>query len=106
MPEFSLSPVARQEVTDIWEYIAQDNPEAADKWIEAAFAAFRKLAQMPEMGKARDYENPKLHGLRYWVIPEFPRYLIFYFPTEQGVEISRVLHGARNIESLLGGESG
>ncbi len=69
--------------------------------IEAAFSAFRKLAEMPEMGRERDFRNPELQGQRYPTIPEFPNYLIFYFPTGSGIEISRVLHGARDLEDLM-----
>lgn len=40
-------------------------------------------------------------GLRRWPIPGFRNYLIFYRPMENGVEIVRVLHGARDIAAAL-----
>ena len=36
-------------------------------------------------------------------IAGFDNYLIFYRPTERGVEIIRVIHGSRDIEDLFGG---
>ena len=103
MAEFQLSHTAQQQLNEIWDYIAQDNPNAARAVIEAAFSAFRKLAEMPEMGRERDFGNPELQGQRYSTIFEFPNYLIFYFPTGSGIDVSRVLHGARDLEELMEG---
>jgi len=40
-------------------------------------------------------------GLRRWPVPGFRNYLIFYRPTETGVNIVRVLHGSRDITAAL-----
>jgi len=41
-------------------------------------------------------------GLRAWPIDGFRNHLVFYRPTDEGVDIVRVLHGARDIEALFG----
>ena len=53
------------------------------------------LAQSPFIGKARDELGPKIRS--------FPigNYVLFYQPIEDGIEIIRVLHGARDIEALF-----
>lgn len=56
---------------------------------------FRKLAAMPGIGRNR----PELgEGIR-----SFPsgNYVIFYRTVEGGIEIMRVLHGARDIEKIF-----
>ena len=54
-----------------------------------------KLARMPGMGPARDEIKP---GLR-----SFPlgNYLIFYRKIDDGIELARVIHGARKFEELF-----
>jgi toxin ParE1/3/4 len=95
MKQFRVSPAARTDLDDIWFYIAQDNVEAADKLIDAIVARFPKLAAMPQLGRRREELSPRLRS--------FPvgRYVIFYRPLENGIEIARVLHGARDLPPLF-----
>lgn len=102
MPKAVVSLPARQDLLDIWEFIAGDNIDAADRVQDAAFRAFERLASMPELGTRRKLANPRLKSVRCWPVPGFHQYLIFYRPVDQqGVEIVRVLHGARNIAAIL-----
>lgn len=102
MPKAIISPFARQDLLDIWEFIAHNNIDAADRLREAAFRAFERLAGMPEIGTLRHFNNPVLADLRFWPILSFRRYLIFYRPTPGGVEIVRVLHSARDMTTIFG----
>jgi toxin ParE1/3/4 len=43
----------------------------------------------------------RLSTLRQWPIRGFENYLIFYLPTEAGIDVLRVLHGARDIDRIL-----
>jgi toxin ParE1/3/4 len=90
-----VSDAARSDLAGIWLYIAGDNPEAADKFIRALVSRFPMLASMPEIGRKREELSPRLRS--------FPvgRYIIFYRPMENGVEISRVLHGAMDFPPLF-----
>lgn len=81
MPEATISPLARQDLLDIWEFIARDNIDAADRLHEAAFRSFERLVGMPEIGTLRQFNNPVLGDLRFWPVPGFRRYLIFYRST-------------------------
>jgi toxin ParE1/3/4 len=54
------------------------------------------------MGSARRFRREALKGLRLWRVPHFASYLIIYRPINRGIEVLRVLHGARHIEQLLG----
>jgi toxin ParE1/3/4 len=46
--------------------------------------------------------NESIPALRVWPIDGFRNHLIFFHPTNDGVEIVRVLHGARDLEALFG----
>ena len=94
-------PQAAADLIDIASYIAEDNPDAAERFLDAAEAAFDLLASMPSMGRAVTFQSPATQGIRVWRIQGFERYLIFYRAVEGGIEIVRVLHGARDIEGLF-----
>ena len=89
-------PLAKSDLIDIWLYIAQDNFEAADRFIDQIEKKFLILASSPEAGVRRDKLVP---GLRSFPMGD---YLIFYKPTEVGIVIVRVLSGYRDIEKLFG----
>lgn len=102
----ALRPQADRDINNHFEYIANDNLEAAIRFYEAAFRAFDVLLTNPQIGPARDFENPALKDIRIWLVKEFEKYLIFYRATDELVEILRVLHASRNIDGILrGGES-
>ena len=95
MSQFRVSDVARSDLDEIWFYIARDNPDAADKLIRSIVSRFQTLASMPRMGPEREGLSPRLRSL------PIGRYVIFYRPMEDGVEIARVLHGARDLPPLF-----
>ena len=101
MAKLILSEQAVTDVDVIHAYICADIPEAADRVEEAIFDGFDLLVRNPALGRMRQFRHHK--NIRCWVVTEFPNYLIFYraFLDEQGVEIIRVLHAARNLEFLF-----
>lgn len=99
MSSYSLAPQVPSDLADIWQYIAQDNPDAADRVLDALSAAFTKLAEMPGMGHRR----PGLGDdrLRFW--PVFT-YLIVYRAETNPLEVVRVVSGYRDLAPLLLGQ--
>jgi toxin ParE1/3/4 len=95
MNQYRVSAEARSDLDEIWLYIAQDNPDAADKYIHAIVSRFATLASMPQMGREREALSARLRS--------FPigRYIIFYRLMENGIEIARVLHGVRDLPPLF-----
>jgi toxin ParE1/3/4 len=95
MSQYRVSDEARADLDEIWLYIAQDDPDTADKFIRAIVSRFPKFATMPYLGRSREELSPRLRS--------FPirRYVIFYRPTEKGVEIVRVLDGTRDLPPLF-----
>jgi toxin ParE1/3/4 len=99
---YHVRPRARYDIAEIAHYIAVDNLEISDRFIDAVYQAFEQLARMPNIGSARRFRRVALRGLRLWRVPHFEKYLIVYQPRQDGMEVVRVLHAARNIERLLG----
>jgi plasmid stabilization system protein ParE len=97
MKRFILTPRARQDVNDIWDYIANDNIEAADRVIDALDNAMIKLAKNPGMGHRRDELTDKRH--RFLLVYS---YLIVYRHETKPLQIIRILHAARDVQSILG----
>src|SRR5436190_882799 len=91
---------ARFDVIEIAYYIAEDSLDAADRFVDAIDAAYKRLADLPGIGTTRAYGNPKLAGLRMWRVPGFKTYLIFYRATDSELHVIRVLHGRRDIARL------
>ena len=94
-----------RDLADIAVYLAEESgsDDLAFRFLDAVEASFDRLIATPAMGVARKYRDPELEGVRMWRIAGFDNYLIFYRPTERGVEIIRVIHGSRDIEHLFGG---
>ncbi len=90
MPRVLKRPQAEIDLVDIWLYIAADSVENADRFLEKIEKQCNTLASQPQMGRSRDDLAPSLQS--------FPigNYLVFYQPIEDGIEIIRVLHGARD----------
>ena len=76
MPRFILSEFVEPELSAIWDYIAIDNLDAADRFLEAAYGTFQELARMPGMGRTRIFPQARLHNLRSFRIQGFENYLI------------------------------
>ena len=86
-------------------YIAEDNLDAAERFLVTAEETFQLLGRMPGIGKLCRFSNPQLSGIRQYPIKGFKNYLIFYRATDSEVEVLRVLHGARDLEAILDEDS-
>jgi plasmid stabilization system protein ParE len=97
MKGFILTPRAKQDLNEIWDYIADDDIEAADRVLDALEAAIGKLARSPGIGHWREDLTDKRH--RFFLVYS---YLIIYRHETKPLQIIRVLHAARNVQSILG----
>jgi toxin ParE1/3/4 len=80
----------------IWDYIARDSPAAADRMLDELTERFALLLKSPEIGEPQ----PKLADGSYRRVT-CRSYVIYYRPLDDGIVLVRVLHGARDHESLL-----
>ena len=81
---------AEDDLDEIIDYIASDNPKAALKLYETFLKQFEYLSLFPEVGRLRKEFSPIVRSL------PVGNYIIF-FRESSPVEIIRVLHGARDI---------
>jgi antitoxin ParD1/3/4/toxin ParE1/3/4 len=88
---FRLHPEAAQDITDIWEYIAGDSPQAARRVREDILEAIRNLVPFPQRGHRRpDLANRPLRFIRV------RDYLIACAPNEKPLWVIAVMHGHRS----------
>ncbi|HWA99827.1 MAG TPA: type II toxin-antitoxin system RelE/ParE family toxin [Pirellulales bacterium] len=89
---------AREDIKSIWRWIAQSNLSAADRVYDDIWQTARLIATQPEMGEPR----PELMvNLRSFSVGS---YVLYYRPRRDGIEVVRILHGARDVDSAFGGK--
>lgn len=97
-----LRPRADLDIDHQFEYLAVEAGLAtARRFLGALRGTFESLQENPELGSERTFTARRLAGLRAWPVKGFRRHLIFYIPSAEAIEIVRVLHGARDLLSLL-----
>lgn len=95
MPQALRAPLTEQDLDEIWDFVAHDGIAAADRLIDSIVGKCHLLARNPEMGQAR----PELAtALRSFSVGS---YVIFFRPIEDGMEVARVIHGARDVDALF-----
>ena len=98
MVAVTFSPKSRQDLLDIGDYIAKDSRANARRFVGKLMGQCRRIGTAPLGYAAREDLAP---GLR---IAALARYVVFFRVMDGAVRIERVLHGARNLPTVL--ESG
>ena len=86
-----ISPMAERDLEQILEFISEDKPLAALKFITRLRGAIDGLAQTPDIGRERPELGPRVRSL------PFKKYVIFYRASNKEVTIARVLQGALDL---------
>jgi toxin ParE1/3/4 len=93
---------SRQDLIEIFRYLARDASfTTARRFLAEAEAAFGRLAEMPGIGTRYEPESLSFPEIRFFPITRFKKYVVFYTPITGGIDIIRILHGARDIQSIL-----
>ncbi len=94
-----LTPRARNDLIAATHWIGEDNPAAAQGLRRAVAAAADRISAHPEIGLLRpEYAD---EPVRFFVLTGYP-YILVYYASSLPPRIERVLHGARDIPSVLG----
>lgn len=96
MKRVVFSPLAESDLHGILDHIVRDKPRAAVRFVATLREKCRLLADNPELGQRR----PGFRSGEYRTF-SVGNYVIFYRPTDRGVEIARVVSGFRDIETLM-----
>ena len=84
------SKIALEDLQNIHEFITQDDPSQADKFIDALIGSAQQLELFPLSGRSvPEYDHPAIREIIY------SSYRIIYRIDDDRVEIVTVLHGAR-----------
>ena len=101
MLELFIAPAARADLLGIWDSIAADNPDAADRFLIAAELTTTQLLRHPGLGRERRFARFQGVTLRSWKVKGFRNHLVFYYATHDCLSVVRVVHGARDLEALF-----
>ena len=91
-----FSPKAERDLDEHCGYITADNPEAAKRVRQVILNTAVLLAQHPELGRSIRKAAPRHAQIRWFVVPKFRNYLIFYQPYQETIVVVRVLHAAQD----------
>jgi toxin ParE1/3/4 len=94
MARLVIAPSARQDLSDILDYIARDKPVAAATWVEKIEEKCKLIAATPEFGERRPEYGTQIRS------SVVGRYVVFFRPIDGGIEVLRVIAGDRDIRSL------
>lgn len=86
---------ATRDLDEIWRHIALDSEAAADRVLDNIEQRCRLLTTQPNMGESCTQYGK---GIRRTTVGS---YLVLYRPQPQQISIVRVLHGSRDIDTLL-----
>lgn len=79
--------------------LSRENPDAADRFCDAIERALTLLSAHPEIGTKAGFRHAPT--VRKWIVQPFRNYLLFYEPRPDEVVLIRLLHGARDLPSLI-----
>jgi len=96
-----ITPAADADVDEAATFIAEDSLNAALRFYDAVELTYRELRDHPERWPLFELPNPRLIGLRKRAVIGFHRFIVFYRIEARVVLIIRVLHGARDLHSIL-----
>jgi len=101
MSSIRVTPAAENDLVNIWLYISEDNPLAADRLFEAVQSTFENLSEKPKIGTVFESKRIKLKGIRFFPIGKYHKYIVYYKEIDKGIEIIRVLHARMLKEGRL-----
>jgi toxin ParE1/3/4 len=90
-----FSPQAEQDLEEIGDYIAEDNPSRALSFVQALRVRCNEIAHFPEAVPARPELGPGLRMAPFW------RYLIFYTYNPEQIRIERIIHGTSDLLAIF-----
>ena len=101
-PHITLSEAA---VADILEqadwYEAQADQKLAMRWEKAVASTLLRISRRPHAGSPCNFSATELRGTRRVPVAGFPKHLVFYRPYPDKIVVLRIVHGARDLESLF-----
>ncbi|MEO9593315.1 type II toxin-antitoxin system RelE/ParE family toxin [Rhodopirellula bahusiensis] len=95
MAKVIYAPEADNDIVGIVDFIARDKPEAARNWMLKIRETCDTIATQPGMGEERPGFD--VNGCRSLSVGS---YVVFFRAIEDGIEVSRVIHGSRDMRNI------
>ena len=95
MPRIEKTSRAESDAIDIWLYISKDSDVAVSHMLHQIEDRLRSLANMPLSAEDVSYIAPNIRR------SSVGSYVIYYRPMDNGIQVLRILHGAREPGDLL-----
>lgn len=93
-PVRRVRPKAVDDMEAIAYRIGEDNPAAADRWLATLDELLNRLAEFPRLAPCSSINS-------HWRVMPFGSYLLVYREIEHGVDLLRIVHGSRDLETAL-----
>ena len=95
MSSYNFTDDAIQDINEICDYLSTKSYNAASSFFDTLRQKCKLVANFPNMGKSYEYLSPNLRG---FIVDD---YIIFYYPTEAGINVARILSGYRDFEHIF-----
>ena len=96
-----LRPQAEMDRTSHFLYLGQRSPQAALRFDQAIEAALKKICSTPNVGANLTLSAVAHLNLRFYRPSGFDKYLIIYRLTDDTIYVTRILHGAQDVEAAV-----
>lgn len=97
MKPYALAIAAYRDLEEIHDFIAADSLAYAHDMIVEIMTAVRRLAESPYIGRERN--DLASRPVRVWNVP--PYAIIYRVTKGRSIRVARVLHGARDLKTVL-----
>jgi toxin ParE1/3/4 len=101
----AVRPRARRDLLEIGAHLHRESAALSQRFLAAVRLALERLRRTPRIGRVRQFESPRLAGVRSWPVEGFRSHLVFYRHEGGVLHVLRVLHAARDIEEVLEDET-
>ena len=95
------SPKARKDIKSFFHHISKDDLAVAYRLLDKIENTHELISNSPKMGQTFETTSPRLLGMRWFPVKDFPKHLVFYIESSTKITIVRVLHKAQDISNIL-----
>jgi toxin ParE1/3/4 len=94
MSRVVYSDIAKADLREIWDHVSDDSQFQADRLIERFRSKLEHLAKWNTLGR------PRPEMARNCRSYPFGKYCFFFRPIDNGIEVIRVIHSARDLDQI------
>ena len=101
MARIVVRPQAERDIDEQCQYLSRESADLALRFFDAVHVTIDRLADSPDLGILYEFPSERLQGIRWWKVRGFRNHLVFYRPLDDGIDVIRILHAARDIPNVF-----